>query len=110
MTSCTKCDEEVIGQRDSYLQPLMIEGSSDKLRDAWIGKSIIGRFSPLTRVVSLRSTSGRATNTDDLIKSEQLAIPDSAYVFGTDTVGTETIAESGPGKRLCLPAGRASGQ
>ena len=77
----------------SQSQQLMIEGSSDKLRDAWIGKSIIRRLSSLTRFVFLRSASGCTTNAGGRIKSERIAIADASCVFSTDTVGTETIAE-----------------
>ena len=51
-----------------------------------------------------------ATNTGGCIKSERIAIANSACVFAADIVGTETIAEGRSGKRLCLPAGCASGQ
>jgi hypothetical protein len=87
----------------------MIEGSSDKLRDAWIAKSIIDRLSPLSCLVSLCSTRDRATNTGGDIESERIAIADAACAFVADTVGIETVAEGSSGKRLCLPAGCASG-
>src|SRR4051812_21050536 len=60
--------------------------------------------------VCLDGTASGATNTGGRNKSEWIAIGNSACVFAADTVRTETIAEGSSGKRLCLPAGRASGQ
>ncbi len=42
-------------ERDSYLQRLMSEGSSDKVRDGWIAKSFSRNLSSLALIVFLRS-------------------------------------------------------
>src|SRR5436190_3278031 len=83
---------------------------SDRVRDAPIEKWLLRHVPCVFIAVRLAGTALGTTNTGGRIKSERIAIADSACVFDADTVGTETIAEGRSGKRLCLAAGRASCQ
>ena len=72
----------------------MITGFSDTVRDASIEKRVLRALFCVFIAVCLGGTALRATNTRGRIKSERIAIADSACVFAADVVGTEAIAES----------------
>jgi hypothetical protein len=82
----------------SYLQELNGESSSDKVRDVWIAKPLSPDLPSLAFVAPVFSAGGRATNTRVRVKSEWIAIADSAGVFTADIVGIETIAKGSSGK------------
>ena len=103
MTVGTTCNWASICQRKdraqfSYLQELKRESSSDKVRNVWIAEPLSPDLPSLAFVVPLFSAAGCATNTRVRIKSEWIAIADSAGVFAADIVGTETIAKGSSGK------------
>src|SRR4026208_2246195 len=86
----------------------MIEGSSDKVRDVWIARSLSDHLSSFTFIVFVRSASPCATNASGSLESERVAISNTSCLFTADSGGAETIAAGSSDKRLRLPPGRAS--
>ena len=71
---------------------------SDRVRDASIEKPVWRGMSCVLVAVGLGGTARGATNTGGGIKSEWIAIADSACVFAANIDGTETIAKGSAGK------------
>ena len=86
----------------------MIEGSSDKVWDAWIAKSFSRNLFSLAFIVFLRSASLCAANVSGKHDSERVAIADTRCLFAADTRRSETIAAGSSDQRLRLQAGRTS--
>ena len=76
----------------------MIATFSDTVRDAPIEKRFFVDVRSVVVAIRLSARAFRATNTGGRSKSEWIAFADTVRVFGTDTVGAETIAKGGFGK------------
>jgi hypothetical protein len=73
----------------------MMTGFLTKFGDAPIEKRLLRDMPFVAVLVRLAGTARGATNGSGGIKSERIAICDSACVFATDTRGIEAIAEGG---------------
>jgi len=88
----------------------MITRFSDRVRDAPIEKLFLRELASINFAGRLRAASGRAGNACCGVEPERFTVPNTNYLFATDTCGTETIAEGSSGKRLRLSASRTSGE
>jgi len=72
----------------------MITRFSDRVRDAPIEKLFLRELASINFAGRLRVASGRAGNACCGIEPERFTVPNTNYLFATDTRGTKAIATS----------------